>query len=139
MGDCFFCKMAKGEIPTNTVYEDGDVRVILDINPVNPGHCLVIPKTHAANIYEIKPDVLSKAMAVAQKTALKVKKATDCDGINILQNNEEAAGQTVFHFHIHVMPRYKGDKAFNYKTITMTDDEFKEIKNKIKMSGVYEI
>ncbi|MCC8097543.1 MAG: HIT family protein [Eubacterium sp.] len=131
MGNCFFCKMANGEIPTNTVYEDDDVRVILDINPVNPGHCLVIPKTHAANIYEIEPEILSKAMAVAQKVAVKVKKATGCDGINILQNNEEAAGQTVFHFHIHIIPRKKDDKAFTYKTISMKDEEFVDIKNKI--------
>ncbi len=121
--------MANGEIPTNTVYEDDDVRVILDINPINPGHCLVIPKTHAANIYEIDPEVLSKAMKTAQKIAVKVKKATGCDGINIMQNNEEAAGQTVFHFHIHVMPRYKDDKALSYKTIKQTDEEFEAVKN----------
>lgn len=131
MKDCFFCKIANGEVPTNTVYEDDNFKVFLDIAPANPGHCLVVPKAHAKNIYEIDPTLLSKAITVAQKIAVKVKKATGCDGINILQNNEEAAGQTVFHFHIHVIPRYTNDNAFSYKTKKLTDEEFAEIKAKI--------
>lgn len=131
MDNCFFCKLAKGEAPSNTVYEDNDFKVILDIAPANPGHCLIIPKAHAENIYEIDPELLSKAAVLAQKIAKKVKKATGCDGINILQNNEEAAGQTVFHFHMHVIPRYKDDKKFSYKTISQTDEEFKAVKEAI--------
>ena len=131
MSDCFFCKIAKGEVPANTVYEDEDFRVILDIAPANPGHCLIIPKKHSANIYETDDEVLSKAMVLAKKMAVKVKKATGCDGVNIMQNNEEAAGQTVFHFHMHIIPRYDGDKALSYKTMKQTDEEFAEMRQKI--------
>ncbi len=131
MSDCFFCKIAKGEVPTNTVYEDDDFRVILDIAPANPGHCLIIPKKHSANIYETDDEVLAKAMVLAKKMAVKVKKATGCDGVNIMQNNEEAAGQTVFHFHMHIIPRYDGDKALSYKTMKQTDEEFAEMRQKI--------
>lgn len=131
MNDCFFCKIANGEVPVNTVYEDDNFKVFLDIAPANPGHCLVVPKTHAKNIYEIDPELLSKAIKVAQTIAVKVKKATGCDGVNILQNNEEAAGQSVFHFHIHVIPRYNKDKVFSYKTKKLSDEEFAQIKAKI--------
>ncbi|MGN1318419.1 MAG: HIT family protein [Lachnospirales bacterium] len=109
MSDCIFCKLANGEIPTNTIYEDNDFRVILDAAPANLGHCLVLPKSHAANIFEIDSEILGKAFVVAQKIANAVKKATNCDGINILQNNGESAGQTVFHFHIHIIPRFSSD------------------------------
>ncbi len=109
MSDCIFCKLANGEIPTNTIYEDNDFRVILDAAPANLGHCLVLPKAHAANIYELDENLVGKGFMVAQKIAKAVKKTTGCDGVNILQNNGEAAGQTVFHFHIHIIPRYKTD------------------------------
>lgn len=109
MNNCIFCKLANGEIPTNIIYEDNDFAVILDAAPANLGHCLVLPKTHAANIFELDSDLVGKGFKVAQKIAKAVKKATDCDGVNILQNNGEVAGQTVFHFHIHVIPRLKSD------------------------------
>lgn len=107
--ECIFCKIAKGEIPSTTVYEDNDFRVITDINPANLGHCLVLPKTHADNIYELSQELTGKAFILAKKIAAAVQKATNCDGVNILQNNGETAGQTVFHFHIHIIPRLKGD------------------------------
>lgn len=109
MENCIFCKIANGQIPTNTIYEDNDFRVILDASPANLGHCLVLPKNHAANVFEISEDTISKAFVVAKKVATAVEKATKCDGVNILQNNGEAAGQTVFHFHIHIIPRFKAD------------------------------
>lgn len=109
MSDCIFCKLANGEIPTNTIYEDNDFRVILDAAPANLGHCLVLPKSHAANILEMDSELVGKGFKVAQKIAKAVKKATGCDGINILQNNGKAAGQTVFHFHIHIIPRFDSD------------------------------
>jgi hit-like protein involved in cell-cycle regulation len=109
VSDCIFCKIANGEIPTNTIYEDDNFRVILDAAPANLGHCLVLPKTHSANIIEMKPELVGKGFMVAQKIAKAVQKATDCDGVNILQNNGEVAGQTVFHFHIHIIPRLKSD------------------------------
>lgn len=131
MSDCFFCKLAKGNFPSNTVYEDDDFRVILDIAPANLGHCLIIPKSHAENIYEIDPDILSKAIRLAQKIAIKVKKATGCDGVNILQNNEEAAGQSVFHFHMHIIPRYKNDHVISYVTKSYDDEDFVNMRDKI--------
>lgn len=111
MDNCIFCKIAAGEIPSTTLYEDEDVRVIFDISPATKGHALVLPKEHYANVFEIPEDILGKAHIVAKKVATALKEATGCDGINILQNNGEQAGQTVFHLHIHIIPRYEGDTA----------------------------
>ena len=109
MNDCIFCKIAKGEIPSATVYEDDDFRVIMDISPASEGHMIILPKEHAANVYELSDATASKIYVLAKKLATALKDELDCDGINILQNNGEAAGQTVFHLHVHVIPRYKGD------------------------------
>ncbi len=122
MNDCIFCKLANGEIPTNTIYEDSNFRVILDAAPANLGHCLVLPKAHAANIFEIDSELLGEGFKVAQKIAKAVQKATGCDGVNILQNNGEAAGQTVFHFHIHIIPRFKTDDVVMSFGSFKTDD-----------------
>lgn len=107
--DCLFCKIANGEIPSEKIYEDDNFLVMLDINPAAKGHAVLLPKTHAANIFELPDDYLEKALKVARDCAAAMKKVLKCDGINILQNNGEAAGQTVFHFHIHIIPRMKGD------------------------------
>ena len=107
--NCIFCKIAAGEIPSSTVYEDKDFRVIMDINPASKGHCIILPKEHAANIYELSDETAGKLMVVAKKVATAMKEELACEGINILQNNGEAAGQTVFHVHVHLIPRYKGD------------------------------
>lgn len=123
---CIFCKIANGEIPSISVYEDESFKVIMDINPANLGHSLVICKEHYANIFEMPKELTAKAFAVAKKVAEAVKKATDCDGVNILQNNGEVAGQTVFHFHIHIIPRLKGD------TVTMGFGDFKTDEDSIK-------
>ena len=109
MSDCIFCKIANGEIPSATLYEDEDFRVILDLGPASKGHALILPKAHAANIYEISDDMAAKAMILAKKMATKMTEALKCDGFNIVQNNGEPAGQTVFHFHMHVIPRHAGD------------------------------
>ena len=109
MENCIFCKIIAGEIPSATVYEDDDVKAILDVNPAARGHVIVLPKKHAADVFSLPDEDLSKAMCVAKKIAIALKEAYKCDGINILQNNGEAAGQTVFHLHIHVIPRYEGD------------------------------
>ncbi len=108
--NCIFCKIAAGEIPSSTIYEDEDFRVIMDINPASKGHAIILPKTHAANIFEVSDEVASKIFIVAKKVATAMKEELQCDGINILQNNGEIAGQTVFHLHVHLLPRYKGDK-----------------------------
>lgn len=109
MSDCIFCKIIAGEIPSATVYEDDDVKAILDVNPAAKGHVIVLPKTHAENIFSIPDEDLKKAICVAKKIATALKKTYNCDGVNILQNNGEAAGQSVFHLHIHVIPRFEGD------------------------------
>ena len=108
--NCIFCKIAAGEIPSATVYEDEDFRVIMDISPASKGHAIILPKTHATNIFEVDDAVASKIFVVAKKVATAMKEELNCDGINILQNNGEVAGQTVFHLHVHLLPRYKGDK-----------------------------
>ena len=109
MNDCIFCKIAKGEIPSATVYEDDDFRVIMDISPASEGHMIILPKEHAANVYELSDATASKIYVLAKKLATALKDELDCDGIIILQNNGEAAGQTVFHLHMHIIPRYYSD------------------------------
>ena len=109
MDSCIFCKIAAGEIPSSTLYEDEDFRVILDIAPAAKGHAILLPKKHMSNLLEADEETLAKALPVVKKVSAALCKALNCDGINILQNNGEAAGQTVFHLHIHMIPRYKND------------------------------
>ena len=133
MSDCIFCKIANGEIPSATLYEDEDFRVILDLGPPRKGHALILPKAHAANIYEISDDMAAKAMILAKKMATKMTEALKCDGFNIVQNNGEPAGQTVFHFHMHLIPRYEGDQVgITWKPGTLTDEVKNEILEKLK-------
>ena len=107
--NCIFCKIANGEIPSKTVYEDERFRVILDISPASKGHAIILVKNHAENVFELPEEVASAIYVVAKKVATAMKKVLKCDGVNILQNNGEVAGQTVFHLHMHVIPRYKDD------------------------------
>ena len=109
--DCIFCKIAAGEIPSATVYEDDDFRAILDLGPAAKGHTLVIPKSHSDNLLSVEPDTAAKALKVISKTANAIKEALGCDGINVVQNNGEAAGQTVMYLHFHIIPRYKNDSV----------------------------
>mgnify|MGYP004492714785 FL=1 len=133
MENCIFCKIANGEIPSATLYEDEDFRVILDLGPASKGHALILPKAHAANIYEISDDMVAKAMILAKKMATKMTDVLKCDGFNIVQNNGEQAGQTVFHFHMHLIPRYKGDKVgITWEPGTLTDEVKNEIIEKMK-------
>ena len=134
---CIFCKLANGDIPTNTLYEDDSFRVILDGSPAVKGHALVIPKNHFANIYEMDAETAGEAAKVAKKMAEKLAAALKCDGLNILQNNGEAAGQTVFHYHIHLIPRHVGDEAhirMNWDHETFTDEEIEEIRAQLTLS-----
>ena len=134
MDNCIFCKIAAGEIPSATLYEDDDFRVILDLGPAAKGHSLILPKSHAANITEMPEELLGKAMVLAKKVASSMFSSLDCDGVNVVQNNGEAAGQTVFHFHMHVIPRYEGDGAkVSWKPGTLTDDVREELLSKIKI------
>ena len=107
--NCIFCKLAAGDIPSNTLYEDEDFRVIMDIAPAVKGHAIVLPKQHMNDLLTVEDDTAKKALLVVSKIANAIKDALGCDGINVLQNNGEAAGQTVFHLHFHILPRYEND------------------------------
>ncbi len=133
MSDCIFCKIAAGDIPSATIYEDDDFRVILDLGPAAKGHALILPKEHYANITEMPDELLGKAMVLAKKVVTYMMKALPCDGYNVVQNNGEAAGQTVFHFHIHLIPRYKNDGVgVTWKPGELTDTWKQEIMEKTK-------
>ena len=122
--DCIFCKLANGDIPTATLYEDEDFRVILDANPASKGHALIIPKEHYADLYELDDSVAGKAMILAKKMIAKLTDILGCDGYNIVQNNGECAGQTVFHYHLHMIPRYKGDDVgLGWKLNELTEED----------------
>lgn len=107
--NCIFCKILDGIIPSTTVYEDDSFKAILDVSPAVRGHVIILPKVHAANLFELPDEYASKIMPVAKKIAAAVMNTYHCDGVNVLQNNGEAAGQSVFHLHVHVIPRFKGD------------------------------
>lgn len=131
--DCIFCKIASGEIPSATLYEDEDFRVILDLGPAARGHALILPKEHYRNLYDIDEQTASKAIVLAKKMVKKMTDVLECDGYNVVQNNEEAAGQTVFHFHMHLIPRYKGDDVgLTWKTGELTDEDKEAILEKMK-------
>lgn len=131
--NCIFCKIANGEIPSATIYEDEEFRVILDLSPATKGHALILPKNHYANLYEIDEEVAGRAFKLAKKLVTELTDVLGCDGYNVVQNNGEAAGQTVFHFHMHLIPRYKGDDAnFGWKTGTLTDDDKEDILARLK-------
>lgn len=131
--NCIFCKIASGEIPSATLYEDEDFRLILDIEPASKGHALILPKEHYANLYEIDDELAKKAIVLAKNMVVELKDILHCDGYNIVQNNEPAAGQTVFHFHMHLIPRYEGDHVgLGWKQGTLTEEEKEEILSKIK-------
>ena len=133
MSECIFCRIANGEIPSATLYEDDDFRVILDLGPASKGHALILPKSHAANIYELPDELAGKAMVLAKKMAGRMTEALEFDGFNIVQNNGEVAGQTVFHFHMHLIPRYEGDQVnVTWKPGTLTDEVRDEIIGKLK-------
>ena len=130
--DCIFCKIANGSIPSKTIYEDDIFRVILDLGPATRGHALILPKEHYSDIYEIPDDVLAEAVKLARKMAVLMTDKLHCDGFNIIQNNGEAAGQTVKHFHIHLIPRYKDDcQNILWKPGEVTQDELEMIRKQI--------
>ena len=104
--DCIFCKIIKGDIPSYTIYEDDIVKVFLDVNPMSPGHMLIIPKKHFENILEVDAQTLAHVMQVTQNLAKQIVEKLNAKGLNILTNTNEVAGQTVHHFHVHILPRY---------------------------------
>lgn len=133
--NCIFCKIANGEIPSKTLYEDEEFRVILDLGPATKGHALILPKSHFKNLYELPEEMAGKVMKLAKKMAAVMTEKLDCDGFNLVQNNNEVAGQTVFHFHMHLIPRYENDnQRITWKPMEPTQDELEEIKKQITES-----
>lgn len=130
--NCIFCKIANGEIPSRTLYEDDDFRVIMDLAPATKGHSLILPKNHYKNVYEIADDTAAKVLPLAKKMATLMTEKLGADGFNIVQNNNEVAGQTVFHFHVHLIPRYNDDnQSLVMKPQEMTDAQLDEIRDTI--------
>lgn len=107
--DCIFCKIAAGEIPSTTLYEDDKFRAFFDVSPASKGHALLVPKDHYDNLFELDEEVAGELFKKASKIARALKEATGCEGMNLVQNNGTVAGQTVYHFHLHFIPRNEGD------------------------------
>ena len=130
--DCIFCKIANGESPSKTLYEDEQFRVILDLGPATKGHALILPKDHFANLYELPDETAAKVMQLAKKMATQMTEKLGCDGFNLVQNNGETAGQTVFHFHLHLIPRYENDgQKIGWTPGSPSQEELEAIKNEI--------
>ena len=130
--NCIFCKIANGEITSKTLYEDEEFRVILDLAPATKGHALILPKSHFKNLYELPDETAAKVMKLAKRMATTMTEKLGCDGFNLVQNNNEVAGQTVFHFHMHLIPRYENDnQKIAWNPTEMTQDELEAVKNQI--------
>ena len=120
--DCLFCKISKGEIPSAKIYEDEQVYAFLDLSQVTKGHTLLIPKTHAKNIYEIAPEQAGELFSRVPKIARAIKETYGAIGMNVLNNNEAPADQSVFHLHLHLIPRYGEGDGYSSNWITHGDD-----------------
>lgn len=131
--DCIFCKIANGDIPSDTVYEDDKYRAILDLSPAVKGHTLIIPKNHFDDLLSADEDTLESVLKLAQRIGAAQLKALKCDGFNVVQNNGEAAGQTVHHLHVHVIPRYNGGgRMVDWEQLKSESEEQKQIAGEIK-------
>lgn len=127
--NCIFCKIANGDIPSKILYEDDEFKVILDLGPATKGHALILPKNHYANLYELPDETASKVMILAKKMAINMTEKLKCDGFNLVQNNGKAAGQTVFHFHLHLIPRYEDDgQTLGWKPMEPAQEELEDIR-----------
>lgn len=134
MSECIFCKIVSKEIPANIFYEDDFSIAMLDINPVNIGHALVVPKEHYENIFDLPKELAAKLSVVSKKLATAIKEGLNADGINITSNNGLAAGQLVFHAHTHIIPRYNGDGFTHWKgERKYNEGEATEVAEKIKL------
>lgn len=130
--NCIFCKIANGEIPSKTLYEDERFRVILDLGPASKGHALILPKDHYANLYELPDETAGEVMKLAKKMAAQMTQKLGCEGFNLVQNNGELAGQTVFHFHMHLIPRYRDDgQRIGWKPQEVSQEELEAVRERI--------
>lgn len=129
---CIFCKIIAGDIPSHTLYEDEKYKVILDVGPATKGHALILPKNHYANLYELPEEDAAEVFKLAKRMMSHMTDKLKCDGFNIVQNNGETAGQTVFHFHMHLIPRYKNDgEILKYIAGEPSQEELEQIKKTI--------
>jgi histidine triad (HIT) family protein len=132
--NCIFCKLANGEFPTNSIYEDDKFNVILDNGPATKGHCLILPKGHYADLFELPEETAAEAMKLAKKLAAHLVDKLNADGLNVVQNNKEAAGQTVPHYHLHLIPRYKDDgQHILWNPTSPSAEELKALCDSIKL------
>jgi histidine triad (HIT) family protein len=130
--NCIFCKIVSGDIPSSVLYEDEDFKAIMDISPASRGHVIILTKKHFENLFELEDDVAGKVILLAKRIALAMKEELKCEGINFLQNNGEAAGQSVFHIHFHIIPRYKDDNLhLTWTPSKYEDGEAAELAKKI--------
>lgn len=132
MNDCLFCKIVAKELPAHIVYEDDATLAFLDIHPVNPGHVLVVPKKHATNIFDVDPESWSRVAEAARTVAIALEDALQADGVNLMMNNREHAGQVINHPHVHLIPRYKGDGLRLWPHKEYKKDEADAVKEKIR-------
>jgi histidine triad (HIT) family protein len=132
MNDCIFCKIINKEISANIIYEDDKTVAFLDNNPVNEGHTLVIPKKHFKNILEMDKEHLDAVFETVQRIAEVVKDGVNADGFNIKMNNFKAAGQVVFHAHVHIVPRFENDGYTLWQGKGISEEESSEVLAKIK-------
>jgi histidine triad (HIT) family protein len=131
--DCIFCKIAAGEAPAEIVQEDEHTLAFMDLNPWTRGHALVIPRRHSRNLYEIEHEDLDQTMEGAKRLALRARDALGCDGVNLINSCEPAAWQTVFHFHVHVIPRYEGDPLqLPGKPMDVDQEELQRVASEIR-------
>lgn len=132
MAECIFCRIVKGEIPSTKVFENENVVAFLDISPINKGHCLVVPKKHHETFNDVPEKLLKELVLASQKISKAVEKAVDAEGYNILVSNKKVAGQDVFHFHLHVIPRYADDGfGFQWPHKKYEEGEMNSYKEKI--------
>lgn len=130
--NCIFCKIINGDIPSRRIYEDENFVVMMDVSPASKGHSLLLPKEHYANLFEMPDALLEELLKVAKKVAAQMKESLQADGINLLQNNGVAAGQTVFHYHMHLIPRYEGEEPIlTWEPKSYSAEEMDEIKSTI--------
>lgn len=132
MPDCIFCNIVRGELPSYKVFEDDATLAFLDIHPVQPGHILVIPKNHAGNIFEISSEDWAHVQETVRKVAVALEKAVNADGVNLMMNNREHAGQVVDHAHVHLIPRFKSDGLKIWPHKQYKEGEAEETAKKIR-------
>lgn len=130
--NCIFCKIIHGEIPSATIYENNEFKVILDRFPANEGHVLIFPKSHAVNLFDMDPQQYGRMFALAANIAQHMKHILGVQDLNVLQNNGEIAGQTVLHCHLHLIPRYENDGiTIGYEPLSLNDDTIESMRLKL--------